>query len=277
MKVIENPGITRESTPLSRLDGVFSSLKFGKAFSQDMDSQQGVIEALENILDNNYVMLRNVTLEGLEIPIPLVLVGPAGLRVFYPSASRGVFRAKGDVWEKLDESKQVFRSVAPNLLTRAQLMAQAVSAYLLSRAGEQLEVEPVLFFTDPGTHVDTVRPLVRVVHADGIEHFIATLIQGRRMLDNEKVDQMVDLLSKPMYAGADVEDQDSAKDAFSFLDEQREARKRALEDRIPRGERIVAALNRISFTRRQWVFIILMIVINISLLVALVLYILISV
>ena len=275
MKVIDNPTIGGKAASSGKLDDMLGSLRMGRNWSQDMEAQEGVIGSLEKALDNRYVMLRNVTLEGLEIPIPLVLIGPPGIRVIYPSATRGIFRAKADVWEQLDDRAQVYRAANPNLLTRTELMGQAVAAFLAARASAQYEIDPVLFFSDPGTHVDSVRPAVRVVLIDGLERFFAGLVQSRILLEKEEVDKTVDLFLKSMG----ISDRDISpypeRDAFSFADE-REPPKDSLIDRLPRGEGMVKTLNKIPFSGRQWFVLGCMVVVNIVILIAFVLLVLLT-
>ncbi len=194
-------------------------------------------------MDNRYVILRNVQLEGLDIPIPLILVGPTGARVIYPSASRGVYRARGETWEQMDDRAQVYRAATPNLISRTQLMAQAVSAYLTGRDMPLPEVEPVLMFSDPGTHVETVRPLVRVVLVDGLERFVAGLLQSRSYLDKENVQKIVVLLTQ--LSGLDLDASPyPERDAFTYADEKKPSQLSTLADRLPRGERMVSSLTK---------------------------------
>jgi hypothetical protein len=275
MKVIDNPKASGKSAQPGKLDDIFGSLHLGRTWTQDMQTQEEVIAALDKALDNRYVMLRNVTLEGLEIPIPLVMVGPPGLRVIYPCATRGIFRAKGDVWEQMEDRQQVYRAASPNLLTRTELMGQAVAAFLAARGMPTVEIEPALFFSDPGTHVDSVRPAVRVVLVDGLERFIAGLVQSRAFLEKEDVTKIVDLFLQSMG----VTERDISpypdRDAFSFSDEPAEAKETVL-DRIPRGEGVVKILNKIPFSGRQWFVLGFMVVVNIVILVAFVLLVLLT-
>jgi len=275
MKVIDNSASDEKSNASGPLSGVMSTFKFGRVWSQDMQAQEGIIAALERQLDNYYTIFRNVSLEGLDIPIPLVLVGPSGVRVLYPSASRGVYRAKDDAWEKMEDDQKGYKPVLPNLLTRTQLMGRAVAAYLSAKGYPQIEVEPVLVFSDPGIHVDTVRPIVRVVMVDALERFVAGLIQSRTYLNKDETEKIVALFIEAGGGKNISEPVPIERDAFSFADEdQPKQRPLSALSNLPRGERAVSTLNKIPFTTRQWVFLILMVVVNIILLVAFVIIIL---
>lgn len=274
MKVIENQRISGKESTSSTVDNVLSSLQLGRSRSQDVAAQETVIASLEKMLDNRYVILRDVVLEGLNVPIPLVLVGPTGLCILYSSPSRGVFQAKGEDWERMDNRKRVFKSVHPNLIRRSQHMAETVVGFLAARDYELSEVEPVLVFTDPGIYVEADHPKVRIVLIDGLERFTAGLAQGYAILDKKDVEKIVDLFMETMGL-ADQEESVSEHDIFSFSDEQVE-QEPSLQDRIPRGDSVVSTLNRIQFTGWQWLLLGVMMIVNIIILIALVLLVLVS-
>ena len=137
----------------------------------DPVAEKAVIDTFQRIFDNQYVVLRSVPLNDPETPIPMVLVGPSGVRMIYPRSIKGVYRAKEDAWEELDDRTQKFKIARPNLLQRGQMMAKEIEAFLVARNFEVGIVEPVLVFSDPGVHVDTIRPIVRIVQADALDRF----------------------------------------------------------------------------------------------------------
>jgi len=273
MKVIENPALSSKAATPGKLDEVLGSLHFGRPVTPEMEAQDAMIATLEKALDNRYVMLRNVILEGLDIPIPLVLVGPPGVSVIYPNPARGVFRAKGDVWEQMDARQELYRPSNPNLVKRTELMAQAVAAFLADKLAAQSEVEAVLFFSDPGIHVDAVRPTVRIVQVDGVDRFVAGLLQTPIYMEKEEVSKIADLFVKSMGISEQELSPYPERDAFSF---QEEARRDTLIDRMPRGEGVVRSLNKIPFSGRQWFVLGCMAVVNIIILVAFVILVLLT-
>jgi hypothetical protein len=227
------------------------------------------------MLDNRYVILSDVILPGLKVPIPLVLVGPNGVCVLNPSSIRGVYRAQGENWEQMDERRRDFKPAQPNLIMRVQFLARAVEKFLTGRGYELPEVEPVLIFTDPGVHIETVRPVVRVILIDGVERFTAGLAQGYPTLEKDDIHKIVDLFSASMgLADQDVSTHPE-HDVFSFKDEDVE-RKPSWQDRIPQGEGIVDALNKIPFTGRQWMLLGTIMIVNVFVLLAFLLLVLVS-
>jgi hypothetical protein len=175
----------------------------------------------------------------------------------------------------MDDRQQDYRTANPNLLTRTELMSQAVAAFLAARELPTTEIEPVLFFSDPGTHVDAVRPSVRIVLVDGLERFLAGLVQSRIMLEKEQIDKIVAMFMHSMG----ISDRDLSpypeRDAFSFADEQ-EAPKESIIERIPTGEGFVKTLNKIPFSGRQWFVLGCMTVVDILILVAFVILVLLT-
>jgi hypothetical protein len=267
MKVIDNPQVSAEKASASgRLDNMLGSIGLGQSSYRELQAQEELVASLEKYLDNRFVMLRNVTLEGLDFPIPMLLLGPPGVKLIYPCAARGVFRAKGDTLEFMDEEYHTFRSASPNLLTRAATMAEKASAYLTANNPAPVEVEPFLYFSDPGTHVEAVRPTVRILPVDGLERFIAGLLQSRVYFEKEEVQKLADLLHKYMGVSERQLSAYPERDSFSYADER--LGETTVLDRMPRGEGVVKALNKIPFSGRQWALLGCIVVINIAILIA---------
>jgi hypothetical protein len=59
-------------------------------------------------------------------------------------------------------------------------------------------VEPVIMAADPGLHVESVRPLVRVVLNDAIERFAASLMQARPVMTLETAHEIVERIQHPL-------------------------------------------------------------------------------
>lgn len=235
-------------------------------------AEEFVIAALQKGLDHKYVILRNTTLQGPDIPIPLILVGPLGVWVIYASPLKGLFRAKEDSWEELDDRTQRFTISRPNLVTRTQLMARALKAYLAEHEVPVQEVEPVLFFSDPGIHIDASRPVVRIVLADALDRFAAGLTQGWPSLDSPGVQKIVRVLAGDQPYAGEARPVGDDQDAFSFRDlpiEKPVQKKKAMVDQ---SEPVV--LKRIPFSSRQWMFLGIMILVNIFILASFVIFIL---
>jgi len=273
MRVLDNSTQDRAGKKPDVLNRARSRLS--QSWSQkEAHAQEVVINALQKVLDNKFVMLREVTLEGPDIPIPLILVGPSGVHVIYASTLKGVLRAKEDVWEELDDRTQKFSIARPNLLTRTLLMARAVNAYLAEHGHKLPEVEPVLFFSDPGINVETTRPVVRIVQMDALDRFVAGLLQSQTNLEPEVVQKIanalagdqVDLGQKPMI---------DERDAFAFQDLPPD-KPQSLTPKVVIDSSEPGFLKRIPFSGRQWLVLGLLILVTIIVLVAFMILILLS-
>jgi len=273
MRVLDNSTQDRAGKKPDVLNRARSRLS--QSWSQkEAHAQEAVINALQKVLDNKFVMLREVTLEGPDIPIPLILVGPTGVHVIYASTLKGVLRAKEDVWEELDDRTQKFSIARPNLLTRTLLMARAVNAYLAEHGHKLPEVEPVLFFSDPGINVETTRPVVRIVQMDALDRYVAGLLQSQTNLEPETVQKIanalagdqVDLGQKPMI---------DERDAFAFRDMPPD-KPQSLTPKVVIDSSEPGFLKRIPFSGRQWLVLGLIILVTIIVLVAFMILILLS-
>ena len=90
MRVIN---LSTNSMSDSRLDvsGVFRKIFKVEDPKSDPEAEKAVLATFQRLLDNQYVMLRAIPLDDPEVPIPLVLVGPPGVRMFYARSLKGLF------------------------------------------------------------------------------------------------------------------------------------------------------------------------------------------
>ena len=231
---------------------------------KDNAAQDAVINSLDKMLDNRFVMLRNVTLEGPDIPIPLILIGPPGIRVIYASSLKGVYRAKENIWEELDDRTKRFRIARPNLLERTSLLSRAVDTYLASNGVHVPASEPVLFFSNPGVHVDSTRPNVRIVLTDALDRYIATYAQSVAFMEQEQVQEIAKAFVGDVFSSS-AASVVPEHDAFSFreLPEEKRARPTPLV-LVDRTE--PQMFKKIPFSSQQWIFLGLLSLLNIIIL-----------
>jgi hypothetical protein len=141
-------------------------------------------------------VIRNHTLGASGITVPLAIVGPGGIFAAYVTHLRGTYQAKGDSWGTI--SGQTFKPVAINLLTRTERMARALQAFI-ERQGVKLPqpVEPVLLTANPGMHVQSLRPIVRVVMVDALERWAASLSSVAPVFTVETAYELADRIVNP--------------------------------------------------------------------------------
>jgi hypothetical protein len=197
MKVIDKtPYLNKKGTigPLERIQGTFF---MGTTWYGDMKGQEEVIGILERILDNRFVLARNPILPGSQdVRLPLVLSGPPGVFLLNVTNMRGMFRAKGEEWGTI--SGDHFKPLKPNMINLTARYCQGLQKFL-ERQGimNMLTVEPILLATNPGMHVDTIRPLVRVVMSDALERFAVSVSQARALQSPEDAQLIIDRLITP--------------------------------------------------------------------------------
>jgi hypothetical protein len=196
MKIIDQTPFYNEKGELSFSDRTRAFMKYGKAWLNEMEAQKSVLPVFEKNLDRKYTLLRNVILPGLETPIPFILVGPTGIYVMYVTPIIGMFRAKGDQWGTISGS--AFKTEKTNLLTRTERMSRAVSVFLQRQGYVDLTgIEAVLLCADAAVHVDSLRPIVRIVMRDALERFIISITQARVSLSPEMVFDLVNRITTP--------------------------------------------------------------------------------
>lgn len=205
MKVIERSPVSGASGQPSFGDRIRGIWQFGLSWDQDLQAQQVLLRRLGKVLDNTYTAICNVALPEFALPVPVVLIGPTGVRTFYVSAAKGIFQIRDDQWYALDNRSKHYKPSRPNLPRRAELMSRAVIDYLKENGYYVEEKEAVLFFANPGIHVESNHTSVHLLYSDGAERFAASLLQEKTILDSFELQRIPDILmeSKPAVKETD--------------------------------------------------------------------------
>jgi len=197
MRVIEQSEFVDDIGNITLEHRIRGTIAHGLGWYSQMQAQKALTQRLSKTLGNEYVLIRNALLPGTPLRIPLILVGPTAVRVILASPVRGVFRARGDQWLEFSSRAQHSKPAYPNLLARVQTRAEALLGYLRSQGFGLPQVEPILIFTNPRTHVDANKPTVRVVLVDAIEHFASNLKQLTPIMDEQDIDEIVGSITEP--------------------------------------------------------------------------------
>ena len=184
MKVIDKTPLQNEKGEISPIQRLRGTLEFGLAWYPEQEAQKAVIAQLDQVLEKGFTLIRNVTLGSSPITEPLVLVGPPGVYVIYVTPEAGFYEAKGDQWNVVKSGHSY--PAAKNLMSYVFRLARALQVYL-DRQGVNLPgpVEPVLLSSNPAMHIDSLRPMVRVVLSDAVRQFAGSLLQARPVLKPE--------------------------------------------------------------------------------------------
>ena len=197
MKVIDKTPYLDKKGSIGLLERIKGTFSIGTNWYGDMKGQEEVIGILERILDNKFVLARNPILPGAQdVRLPLVLSGPPGVFLLNVTNMRGMFRAKGEDWGTI--SGDHFKPLKPNMISLTARYCQGLQKFL-ERQGvmNMLTAEPILLATNPGMHVDTIRPLVRVVMSDALERFAVSVSQARALQSPEDAQLIIDRLITP--------------------------------------------------------------------------------
>lgn len=194
MKIIDLTPFKGPGGQISAMDRVRAMARYGSSWYSDIQAQDATAALLGRQLDRTYTLLVNPLLPGADVFLPLVLVGPAGVYLINITNERGVFRARDEEWGTL--TGEHFTPAKVNLLTRTSRLAQALQKFLEGQGIPQA-VEPVLLAMNPGMHIDSVRPQIRVVMSDAVERFALGVTQAPRPLTLETAAAIVERIQKP--------------------------------------------------------------------------------
>jgi hypothetical protein len=209
MKIIDKTPLQDQKGEISFGARIQGTLKYGLSWFSDLEAQKNVIAQLNRSLEKGYVLIRNFTLPGSDIVIPMILIGSFGIQVILVTKVKGFFEAKGDQWNTISNGRS--QPAGINLIGRVSQYARALQKYLQFQKIEYPgQIEPVLVFVDPGAHVESMRPVARVVQSDAIKQFAASLSQARPVLRAEQVYEFSDRIVNPISPKTAKEEADAA-------------------------------------------------------------------
>ncbi len=222
MNVIDKTPFRSATGQIETLGRLQGSLKYGLSWYDRVMAQDVVARALSKQLSSQYVLIQNPVLPGTDdISLPLVLVGPNGVLLINVLHEKGVYRAREEEWGTI--SSERFVPARINHVRRTQTFGKVLEVYL-ERQGYKgsVTVEPVLMAADPGLHIDSTRPAVRVVMSDALERFAVSITQARVSLTPETVQSIVRIISgeKEEEHQPEASPERAAKDSFDFAFEE---------------------------------------------------------
>jgi len=196
MKIIDKTPLLDENGNLGLMQRVQGMLQYGLNWPRELESQKAIITFFGRQLEKGFVLIRNMSLGESGIMIPIILLGPTGIHVIEVSYLRGRYEAKGDSWNV--ESGNQYKPAPVNIIQRTMRMARALQVYI-ERQGVKLPVpiESVLIAGDPGLHIESIRPAIRVMMIDGIKSFVNGLATGAPVMSNEQAHDFSERILNP--------------------------------------------------------------------------------
>ena len=196
MKIIDKTPLVNEKGELGlsqRLQGI---MQFGFNWLNELQAQKAIITYFDRQLEKGYTLIRNIPLGRSGITVPIILLGPTGIYAIHVAYLRGRYEARGESWNV--ESGDGYKPAPVNLVQQTKRMARAVRAYI-ERQGVRVpvEVEPVLIGGDPGLHIESSQPAVKVMMIDGVRTFVSNLAVAQPVLSAETVYELTERLLNP--------------------------------------------------------------------------------
>lgn len=196
MKIIDKTPLLNEKGELGfsqRIQGMF---QYGFNWPNELRTQKAIITFFDRQLEKGYTLIRNIPLGQSGIVVPMILLGPSGIHVIQIAHVRGRYEVRGDTWNV--EAGEKYKPAPVNLVQQTIRMANAVQAFI-ERQGVKLPAspEPVLIAGDPGLHISSVRPGIKVMMIDGIKSFVSSLATGKQVLSPEQVFDYTERLTNP--------------------------------------------------------------------------------
>lgn len=196
MKIIDKTPLVDEKGNLALQQRIQGMLQFGFDWPQRLGVQKAIVSYFDRQLEKGYTLIRNMPLGQSGIVIPIILLGPAGIFVISIVYQKGRYEAKGEAWNI--EAGNGYKPAPKNEIRETLRYARALTAFI-ERQGARIpvDIEPVLIAGDPGLHIESNKPAVRVVMIDGIKSFVNGLVTARPAMGADSVYEMIDRILEP--------------------------------------------------------------------------------
>ena len=203
MKIIDKTPLLNEKGELGMVQRFEGILKFGMNWPNELEAQKAIITYFDRQLEKGYTLIRNMPLGASGIVVPMILLGPAGIYAIHVTYLRGRYEARGTAWN--EEAGDGYKPAEVNLIQQTGRMANAVKKFI-ERQGVKLPVpvEPVLISGNPGLHIESAKPAIRVLMIDGIKSFVSGLATASPVLRPEAVHEYTERIINPRSPKKDV-------------------------------------------------------------------------
>jgi hypothetical protein len=196
MKIIDKTPLLNEKGELGLMQRLQGMMEYGFNWPNELQAQKAIINYFDRQLEKGYTLIRNLALGKSGITVPIILLGPTGIHVINLAYLKGRYEARGEEWNMA--SGDGYKPAQDNLIHQTLRMAKAVRAFI-ERQGVKVpvEIEPVLIGTDPGLHIESAKPAIRVLMIDGVKSYVANLVTAQPALRPESVFEFTERLINP--------------------------------------------------------------------------------
>jgi len=239
-------------------------------------AHERLVARLQRDLDNRFFLLKNFPLGSSPELTPYILIGPTGSTILSVSTQKGIYRARDESWWVLSKTSRRYQPAPRNLIRQTLGLTQRFKTILEMQSFSCPVILPVLLFTDPGVHVETSRPAVRIVLADGIKNLVANLLQNDEVLSTSQIRMFVDQLDR-MAHPEQVQELLGDEEDFFGKDLIQPEEKHATKVSIPVPQlNLPPVLEKMGLTRGQWIGVALLTVLTMLVLAGLIFFVLLT-
>ena len=147
------------------------------------------------VLDDSYLLLRNLHLPNAPTPVDLLLIGPPGVWALYLETDAGQYRAEGKNFLAWEAASGGYVKLNPNPLDQLRLV-QAQLRGLLNVIGLPPDsARTAVLFTDASAKVETVNSEVRLVGPNEIETFAVEIARLKPVLDPAATERVLNAVA----------------------------------------------------------------------------------
>jgi hypothetical protein len=225
---------------ISLQDQLQGIIKYGFFWPKDLKAQDIFTDKLQKGIDQRSTLIRDFNLPDVEVTVPFILIGPPGIRVILLTRDRGMFRAKEGQW--LVHNGKGFKPAKENLIRRTQLYILALRKFLDEHGFQSLQIDGLIVGVDPGMHVETHNPAVRVIQSDAIKRFCSQWEQEQPKISPEQIYQVVSAITR----SATIDQLADKKEVRAVLVEPK-------EDKFQKS--LEPLQKKFAFSAKQWIIV----------------------
>jgi hypothetical protein len=138
------------------------------------------------------------------------------------------------------------------------------------------EIIPILVFANPGVHVETSNPVIRIVLMDGVESLIDSFLNGEEVLQPTEINFLSDSIENIANPEKVIPVVAEEEDFFGrdLLLPEKKAPLKLPEIPIPTNLSLPPVDEKLKFTRKQWLILEVLLVLTIVVLLGAIIYVL---
>ncbi len=197
---------------------------------------------LDSVLDDEYVLLRNVDLPGAQATIDLLVIGPSGVWALYIEGEPGQYKTEGGGFYAWETQAGGYVLIRPNPLLILKSTLTQLRGWLNKNRQPAEAAHSAILFTDPAAVIEATDDEVRLVAPALVEAYPVEIAREPALLDADTVERLARAVAKG--------DLPNAPPIRAEEDEERE------------GFRLPFNLP-VHFTRRQWIVVGILIVLDV--------------